>query len=166
MKKVVKFTGFCAALLILIAFILQLSTKAVTFSDSILGLTLSGSLSGVEGTFGKSADEIKATWSAIVAFVLLILVFLTFVCTTLLPLLKVKVSDKILAICNCAAVVLAIVAAIFLFIEVPCFLKANDIDTKDGFSLGAGWIVAGILSILGGLVGAISPVFALIGHKK
>lgn len=47
MKKVVKFTGFCAALLILIAFILQLSTKAVTFSDSILGITISGSLSGV-----------------------------------------------------------------------------------------------------------------------
>lgn len=97
---------------------------------------------------------------------MLILVFLTFVCTTLLPLLKVKVSDKILAICNCAAVVLAIVAAIFLFIEVPCFVKANGIDTKDGFSLGAGWIAAGILSILGGLVGAISPVFALLGHKE
>ena len=97
---------------------------------------------------------------------MLILVFLTFVCTTLLPLLKVKVSDKILAICNCAAVVLAIVAAIFLFNEVPCFVKANGIDTKDGFSLGAGWIAAGILSILGGLVGAISPVFALLGHKE
>lgn len=71
-----------------------------------------------------------------------------------------------MGILNLVAVVCAILAGIFLFIEVPCYAGANGFNTTDGMGLGVGWVFAGILSILGGVVGILPAVFDFIGSKK
>lgn len=131
---------------------------------SLFGHTESSSISGTVGTFGDS-DGIAAIWSAIIAFVLLIISFVIFVAGAVLPFLKVSALDKVSGILNLVAVVSSIVAGIFLFLEVPCFAGANGIGT-DGMSLGVGWIFAGILSILGGVVGILPAVFDFVDSKK
>jgi len=164
MKKVLKFSGICAAVLVLVAFILQLASSSIHISTDFFGYTISGDVSGTAGTFGSG--NASATWSAIIAFVLLIVSFVIFVCGAVLPLANVHTLDKVLGILNLVAVVCAILAGIFLFIEVPCYAGANGFNTTDGMGLGVGWVFAGILSILGGVVGILPAVFDFIGSKK
>ncbi len=169
MKKVLKFSGIAALLLAIVAFILILATNSVSVTGTIsfIGLSKTGSFTGVEGIFG--GENIKATWSAIIAFILIIVAMVILIVGIILPILKIHALDKVAGILNLVAVVALIVAGIFLFIEVPCFRGANGLaDDVKGvtYGLGAGWIIAGILSIIGGVVAILPAAFDFLGKGK
>ncbi len=164
MKKVLKFSGIAAFVFALVAFILMLSCPSVTASGKYTGI--SGDFSGVQGIFG--GNGVNATWSAIIAFVLIIAAMIIILAGIILPILKIHALDKVAGVLNLIAVIALVVAGIFLFIEVPCFKGANDIgDTGSlALGLGAGWVIAGILSIIGGVVAILPAVFDFLGKGK
>lgn len=169
MKKVLKYAGICAFVFALVAFILMLATDAMSANvDYIVGSTTL-TISGIKGIFGgeilNGAGKYEATWSAVIAFVLLIVAMIILLAGFILPLLKIHALDKVAGILNLVAVVALIVAAIFIFIEIPCFAGANEINNMDGWALGGGWVVAGILAIVGGVIAILPAIFNFIGKK-
>ena len=82
-----------------------------------------------------------------------------------LPLLKVTALEKFSGLLNLVAVCLLVVAGIFAFVSKSAFATANDWDPGD-LEAGAGWIIAGILFILGGLVAIAPAALEFIGKKK
>ncbi len=174
MKKLLKYSGICAFALALVAFILILATPALVYPVKNAN---DGTISGVFGIFGGVYGSISfgpfaaqgtwnATWSAVTAFILILVAMIILLAGFVLPLLKIHALDKVAGILNLIAIFALIVAGIFLFIELPCFAGANGWNTTDGWDLGAGWIVAGILAILGGVVAILPTVFDFIGKKK
>ncbi len=171
MKKLLKYSGICAFVLALVAFILMLSTSALVYP---IEKTDDATISGIYGIFGGVVADLgflgkatyNATWSAIIAFVLIIVSMIILVAGFVLPLLKVHALDKVAGILNLVAVLALIVAGIFLFIEKPCFAGANSWNSTDGWKLGAGWIVAGILAIFGGVVAILPAAFDFASKKR
>ncbi len=175
MKKLLKYSGICAFVLALVAFILMLSTSALVYplerTDDATVSGIHGIFGGVVasldlGIFGKVTGSYNATWSAIIAFVLILVSMIILLAGFVLPLLKVHALDKVAGILNLVAVLALIVAGIFLFIEKPCFAGANGWNSTDGWKLGAGWIVAGILSIFGGVVAILPAAFDFASKKR
>ncbi len=171
MKKALKFSGIAAFVLALVAFILMLACPSLAASNGSASVEVSGTMGifGGEianlGFLGKVAY--KGTWSAIIAFILIIVAMIILLAGFLLPLFKIHTLDKFAGILNLVAVIALIVAGIFLFIELPCFAGVNwDGNIADGWGLGAGWIIAGILSLLGGVVAILPAVFDFLGKGK
>lgn len=178
MKKILKFSGIAAFAIALVAFILMMSTNAITYhlDAGALGST-DFAYSGIQGIFGGevkgsiggmtfTAGSIAATWSAVIAFILMIAAMLILLAGFILPLLKIHALDKVAGVLNLVAVIALVVAGIFIFIETPCFMGANGVESYDGWTLGAGWIVAGILAILGGIVAIVPAAFDFISKKR
>lgn len=174
MKKVLKYAGICAFVFALVAFILMLATSALVYPiEKTDDLTVSGTLgifggviaSADFGVFGKAEATYDATWSAVIAFILIIVAMIILLAGFILPLLKIHALDKVAGILNLVAVVALIVAAIFIFIEVPCFAGVNLNGKTDGWTLGGGWVVAGILAIVGGVIAILPAIFNFIGKK-
>lgn len=175
MKKLLPFAGFCAAVLGIVALILVLATNSVGTSVTVAGSTSVDWLGGVKGIFGQpktdSQVEIKATAGAIIAFVLLILGFVLALLASLLPMLKK--AEKFAGFLGLGGSVLLIVAGILFFCEVPMFCGAQGVDVSGSsivgsykYILGGGWIVAGILGIVGGAVALLPSLFAFLAKKK
>lgn len=174
MKKVLKYAGICAFVFALVAFILMLACPSLVYPlEKGDDLTVSGTLGifgGVAasldlGIFGKAEATYAATWSAVIAFVLLVVAMVILLAGFLLPLFKVHALDKVAGILNLVAVFALLVAGILIFIEVPCFAGANFDGKADGWTLGAGWVIAGILGIVGAVVAVIPTVFDFLGKK-
>lgn len=174
MKKLLKYTGICSFILALIAFILMLSTNSLEYHRE----HTEAAISGILGTFGGVAASLNlgplgtynatynATWSAIIAFILILVALIILLAGFILPLLKIHTLDKAAGILNLVAVLALIVAGIFLFIELPCFNGANGGGDTTGWSLGAGWIVGGIMCLLAGGVAILPAAFDFLGKKK
>ena len=173
MKKFLQFSGLIAAVIAIASFILLLTCPALVYSS---GFTDPVSIAGVDAIFGKvkvssttilgaqvSATVYNATPSAIIAFVLLIVAMVVLIFGALLPILKIKALNKFAGLLNLIAVITLVVAGILVFIEVPCFCAAQSTEnitvSTDGYSLGAGWTISGILAIVAGVL-AIAPTFA------
>ena len=179
MKKFLQFSGLIAAVVAIVAFILLLACPSMTYT---LGNSTS-EISGIYGIFGGkitasgwgiSVDlgEIKATASAVIAFVLLIVAIVILLLGAILPVFKVTALNKFSGLLNLIAVIALVAAGILVFIEVPCYCAAQstaDYTLKtDGYALGAGWIVAAICAIVAGVL-AVAPSFANFiakGKKK
>ena len=83
-----------------------------------------------------------------------------------LPILKIKALNKFMGLSNCLVALLLVVGGVFTLITIVVFFTANGFDNvPDGCYLGAGWIIAGVLEILGGLLTAL-PLVAEFGGKK
>lgn len=172
MKKYLKYSGCLAALLALIAFILMMATPSIIYDGKD---TLAD---GVTAIFGKKGSisvlgliswptETKLAWSALLAWIFILVALLILVAGIVLPLLKVKALEKFAGLLNLCAVVLLVVAGIFMFVTAPVFFNANGFDSvPDKYALGAGWIIAGILALLAGAAAILPAVFDLIGKKK
>jgi hypothetical protein len=162
MKKLLPFAGFCATVLGIIALILLLATPSITYSLPVLGTQ---SISGVNGLFGGGDAEYKAAAGAIIAFVLLIVGIVLACAASLLPMLKKLVNlAGWFGLIGCVCL---IVAGILFFCEVPMFIHAQSQNAStDGYSLGGGWVVAGILAIVGGAVALLPSLFAFLAKKK
>ncbi len=143
MKSIVKFAGIIALCLGLLGFILLMATPSLT----VMGM----SLSGIDGIFGEAAQ-----WSGTLAWVLALLALIMLVLGCVLPMLKVTALEKFNKIFKIVAAILLVFAGIFTFCEAAVANGDSPVKVAD---LGAGWIVSGILFILGGIF-SILPAFA------
>ena len=167
MKKYLKFSGVVAALFALIAFILMMATPAIMYKDDVVA-------SGIVALFGQKGEtpllglptETKLAWSALVAWIFVITALVILISGIVLPILKVKALNKFMGLSNCLAALLLVVGGVFTFITIVVFFTANGADNvPDNCYLGAGWIIAGVLEILAGLLTAL-PLVAEFGKKK
>ncbi|MBR1925446.1 MAG: hypothetical protein IJ837_01155 [Clostridia bacterium] len=146
MKGLQKILQCCGMLLGVVAFILMLACSSMTYQ--VFGGT--GAFSGILGIFGGEYlyVEYKATWTAIIAFILFIVALLSIICALVLPYVSKKTKElpKILTFVAAGAI---IVAGVLLFFEVGAFKGANNIESWD-LSLGIGWIFSAILGIVSG----------------
>ena len=174
MKKFLKYAPICAALLALVAFVLLLATPGIVNSDS---KTI---FSGVEVLFGGKREiyvlgfkiyegSFKGTWSGLLAFIFVILAFLELAAEAILPLLKGKKTCKYVKYSNLCAALLLVVGGVFAFVSNSTFIAVNEFENlakSYEFTLGAGWIIAGILMILAGLVAVLPTLLGLLSKKK
>ena len=167
MKKFLKFSGICAFLLALVAFILMMATPAVMYKgDDVIA-------KGIVAIFGSKDKvamftvETKPAWSALLAWIFVLVDLLVLCLGVVLPLLKVKKIEKFAGLMNLCAVVLLVLAGVFMFITTPVFYNVNGVDSvPSNVALGAGWVIAGILAILAGVVAILPAVADFAGKKK
>ena len=173
MKKVLKFAGAFAFVLALVAFILLMATKGVTFKYEGALATLSGEADGTTVLFGKTEHTVlgdvvtKAAPMALIGWILVIVAMVALLAGVVLPLVK-KDSAKLAGVLNMAAALLLVVAGVLLFFTVLSFTGANKVDSDavKYYHLGAGWVVAAILALLGGVVALLPACVDFLGKKK
>ena len=65
-----------------------------------------------------------------------------------------------------ALLALFVLAGIFMFLVVPTFFSANGAkDVPSNASIGAGWVIAGILAIIAGGFAFLPTLMKLLGKK-
>ena len=178
MKKVLKFAGIISAALALVGFILLMvtpvatftiqigSSKAVTYYGGMNAIFGAGNVTSVSGSDTSThAFDGTLAWSGLLAWIFALLALIILVLGVVLPLLKVTALEKFAGILNLVAVCLLIVAGIFAFVSKATFITANDGKPAD-FAIGAGWVIAGILFILGGAMAIAPAAVDFIGKKK
>lgn len=178
MKTVLKFSGIISAVIAIVAFILILACPGVITKGNFSGNEVQ--YSGTLCIFGGEVKGIiltykySATWAGLLAFILIIVALVILCCAIILPLLKVKVLDKFAGVLNLVAVISLILAGIFAFCIVAAFKAANGDGVASAygvtvntltFSIGAGWVIAGILSIVAGVFAVLPAAFDLFGKK-
>lgn len=145
MKTFSKFASLIAALLALIALILLVSTNAMVNGN----LTYSGQLACFGGK--SLLGDISPAWSGLLAFIFILIAILTLAVSAVAVFANIKPLKKYSSLINLFAACLLILAGIFAFLVVVAK------DATDFYSIGAGWVIAGILSILAGFV-ATCPI--------
>ncbi len=168
MKKYLKYAGACAALLALIGFILLLACPAVMNGNDVVvsGTTAIFGHKGTTPIFGLPT-ETKLAWSALLAFIFVIVALVILIAGVVLPILKVKALDKFAGLLNLCAVLLLLVAGVFTLITIVTIFTANGFEEVPGDCvLGAGWIIAGILFFLAGFVAIAPAAVDFLGKKK
>ena len=168
MKKFLKYTGVCALILAVVAFILQMATNAIVIGNGSLQAVKKGTVA----IFGETQSTIlgdavtKPSILALFAWILLLVAILIVLLGVLLPIFKVKALKNVAGILNLVAVVCFIIAGVFMFCVVPTFYSANGYDSvPNNAAIGAGWVIAGILSILAGVVAVLPAVGDFIDKK-
>ena len=165
MKTFFKFSGIIALIVAVVGFILVMATPAI--SVKVIGNTYTN-IAGTSVLFGESALGIlvySPSVLSLIAWILLIVALIVLLFGALLPFLKVKSLNRFAGLLNIIAVAALVVAGIFIFITVPAFYGAQGADVNPNAALGAGWVIAGILSIAAGVL-AIAPAFADFISKK
>ena len=170
MKKYLKFAGAVAFVFALVAFILMMATHSLVAKDN------SGTwFSGISAIFGNGRlalagfegdSDAKLAWTALIAWILELVALLILCAGVVLPLLKVKALDKFAGVLNLVAVIALVTAGILTFLTVPVFGAANDWNSTKDWLLGAGWVVAGILAIIGGAIAILPAAVDFLGKKK
>ena len=163
MKKYLKYFAPAAALLALVAFILMLATPGVVQVSGNSQYNYPGTtiLFGGDVQFLIWTGHLKPSWSALVAWILLIVAFAVIVAMFVLEMLNIKTLDKYAQFIKLGAAALLLVAGIFVFVTCAAFKGVNEFS-GDGYRLGIGYIFAGILTILAAAVAATPSVLALI----
>lgn len=161
MKTFLKFSGIISFVLAVVAFILFLATPGLAYKNG----NLSYSIQGTVAIFGGTVNYVKyaATWAGLLVFILTIVALIILCAGIVLPLLKVKALDKFAGILNLVAVVCLVLAGIFAFCIVAAFKGANSVVLDYG--IGAGWVIAGIISIVAGCI-ACAPAIVDLTSKK
>ena len=172
MKTFLKFSGAIAFVLALVAFILMMATPAVMYKGedviakgivAIFGSKEKVAIAGISlGTV-----ETKLAWSALLAWIFVLIALIVLCLGVVLPLLKVKALERFAGVMNLCAVILLVVAGIFMFITTPVFWAANGGDNvPNNVALGAGWVIGGILAIVAGAIAICPAVVDFVGKKK
>ena len=168
MKKVLQYSGFISAILGVIAFVLMMATPAASY-------TILGSTSYVAGTtaiFGSTTKTILGdavthpSPLALIGWILALVGVLLLLLGVILPLLKAKGLLKFAGLMNLVAVVCLVLAGVFAFLVVPTFISANGGSSTDGWAIGAGWVIAGILAIAAGAFAILPAAADFLGKKK
>ena len=165
MKKYLKFAGFCAFVLVVVAFILIMATPALAYSNGDLSIKgLSVLFGGESNILGFQVKTLSLAPVALVGWILLIVSLVALLGGTALPIVNSKYA-KLGGLANLCAGVLLVVAGVLL-----CFTKANlgAANSTDftNWGLGAGWIVSIILVFLGGVLALLPAAVAFIGNRK
>ena len=176
MKKALKFSGLAALVFALVAFILLMASHSVVYADNTANW-----YSGISAVFGNGTAQIdvmgwsksgavdaKLAWTALIAWILILVAMIILLAGVILPLLKVKALDKFAGVLNLVAVGSLVVAGILIFFTEPAFGAANEwsSDAIKQWTLGGGYIAAGILAIVGGLIAILPAAVDFIGKKK
>lgn len=160
MKTFLKYSGVCAAVFAIVAFIMLLACNAITY-ESLLGTTNVG---GTIVLFGGKIGALtyKLAPLALIAFILIIVALVIIIAGIVLPLAKVTALDKFSGILNLIAVAALIVAGIFVFISANNFASVNEISSGN---LTPGYVFTGIFAIVAGVLAVLPAVANLISKK-
>ena len=163
MKKLLKYSGFISLVLVVVAFILMMATDAVIVGSGNYQIHYSG----VNAIFGNKDSLLGPNPSvlALLAWIFILVGLVIVLLGIILPLLKVHALEKFAGVLNLVAVLLFVVAGVFMFIVVPTFASANSWNSTNDVHIGAGWVIGGILAIAGGAF-AILPAAADFLAKK
>ena len=172
MKTLLKYSGIISAVLAIVAFILLLATPGVilTLKSSNADYDASGAVCIFGGDFKTTIFLYKcvATWAGLLAFILIIVALVILICAIVLPLLKVKALDKFAGALNLVAVISLILAGVFAFCIVAAFKSANkDVIVFNLYdvTIGAGWVIAGIIAIVAGVFAILPAACDFISKK-
>lgn len=173
MKKVLQFAGVISLALAVIAFILMLATPAIVLSSGNTQYIYKGTvvLFGSKETASIAGlitltSETKPSVLALIGFILIIVALVILLLGVILPLLKVKALEKFAGVLEIAACAALVVAGIFMFLAVPTFFAANEVDVPKSAGLGAGWVIGGILAIIAGAFAILPACANFFGKKK
>ena len=172
MKKVLQFAGLISLVLAMVAFALMFLTPAIVLKNGNTQYLYEGpvALFGKKETLNlyvvSATTVTKPSPLAFVGFILLIVGFVIVALGFVLQLLKVNALAKIGGILNLVALVCLVLTGIFMFCVVPNFYAANGADVPDSASIGAGWVIGGILAICAGAFAILPAAAAFLGKKK
>ena len=169
MKKVLQFAGLISLVLGVVAFILMMATPAVI--QPLVGDTQTV-YAGTTAIFGKTESTIlgdvftKPSVLALIGWILMLVAMIIVALGVILPLLKVKALEKFSGILDIVALACFVVGGIFMFLVVPTLYGANGRDVASGAGIGAGWVIGGILAIIGGAFAILPAAMDFISKKK
>ena len=177
MKKLLKFSGICAAVIALVGFILLMATPILEYHNGDSWTLVTGGVFGggaVIDAGGSTNMDHKLAWTGLIAWILILVAIIILVAGFVLPLLKVTALEKFAGVLNLVAVIALIVAGILVFFSAIAFRDVNFITVLgekhplygDAYKLGAGWVIAGILAIVGGVLAILPAAVDFIGSKK
>ncbi|MBO4856878.1 MAG: hypothetical protein J5511_05905 [Bacilli bacterium] len=176
MKKFLQFSGFIALVLGLVAFILLMASHSVVYADNTANW-----YSGISAVFGGGTAQVsiagwsnsgsvnaKLAWPALIGWILILVAMIILLAGVVLPLLKVKALEKFAGVLNLVAVAALVTAGILIFFTEPAFGAANEWSEESikAWTLGGGYIAAGILSIVGGAIAILPAAIDFVGKKK
>ena len=168
MKKVLQFSGVISLVLAVVAIVLVLATPAMKFS--LLSETLIPGTTAIFGekttVLGREVVVYKPSVLALIGWILALVGVLVVLCGVILPLLKVKGIKKFAGVMNVVAVVCLVLAGVFMFLVVPTFVSANGGEVSEYHHIGAGWVIAGILSIAAGAFAILPAAADFLAKKK
>ena len=173
MKKVLKFSGLISLVLVAIAFILMMASPAVVYKSGSTTVDFAGTLAIFGGEIDAAqmlvlgASEAKPSVLALIAWILIIVGMIIVALGIILPLIKVTALQKFAGLLNLIAVVCFVLGGVFMFIVVPSLWAANEWgDIPDNAKIGAGWVIGGILAIIGGAFAILPAAMDFIAKKK
>ena len=179
MKKVLQYSGIISLVLGAVAFILMFATHSLAYSaeTTVLGVktTATGWYDGVSAIFGKGTSYASGSfggfsgegtsefsgnlaWNALLAWIFILAALIILLLGVVLPIFNVKALDRFSGVLNLVSIGLLVVAGVLLFFTLPTFAGANEWGSQDNWSLGAGWIIAAILAIAGGVFAALPTI--------
>lgn len=167
MKKYLKFSGIVAAVFALVAFILLMATTGVFYKYGNSQYNYAGTtvLFGAEEQTWLGTVKVKPAATGLIGWILIIVALVIILLGIILPLLKVKALEKFAGVLNLVAVAALITAGILLFFSKGAFCSANEWNADDAH-LGAGWVIAAILAIVGGACAILPAAVDFVGKKK
>ena len=171
MKTFLKYSGFLAAVIAVVGFILMMATPAFAYfpkdSDPLY-------LSGTQAIFGEDTfalglktGHINAVWSATLGWILAIVGVIALLLGVILPLLKL---NKFAGLINLIALCALVIGGVFVFISQPCTWTASISNEPTNlyadYGLNATWIIAAILYIAAGGLAIFPACMDFFGGKK
>ena len=175
MKTFLKYSGFLAAVIAVVGFILMMTTPAfflqngdktsyLTSAQALFGEEVTGSLFGI---ITLNAGHINAVWSAVLGWILAMIGVIALLLGVILPLLKL---NKFAGLLNLIALCALVLAGVFVFISQPCTFTLKGADEASNlfsdYKLNATWIIAAILYIVAGALAILPAAMDFIGGKK
>lgn len=159
-----KYTGLLSLVVAAVAFVLFMVTPAVVGNGfEAVGTTVifGGNTRSYAGGVSIYSSYLGSmVWSAFLSWILVLVSLLILLLAAVLPLAKVKLTDKLAGLLNLVAVGALVVAGVFGFMILGIWAAVNGVDLNGtSYGAGAGWVIASILSIVAGGI-ALCPAAA------
>lgn len=174
MKTFLKYSGFLAAVIAVVGFILMMTTPAffiqngdntyyLTGTQALFGEEVTGSIGGF---ITVNAGHINAVWSATLGWILAMVGILALICGVILPLLKL---EKFAALVNIIALAALLLAGVFIFVSQPCSFtgkaSGETYNPYSDYTLNATWVITGILYLVAGGLAIFPTAMDIFGGK-
>lgn len=172
MKKYLKYSGLCAAVLAIVAFILVMVGQSIVYAHDG---DIDGIASAAEMIFGGTRGsgvlvvKVNLAATALIGWILLLAGMLIVIAGVVLPLLKVRALEKFAGVLNLVAVGAMVTAGILFLFSKPAWQSANPDLAQfipDEAGLSANFVIGAILSIVAGAVAILPAAFDFVGSKK
>ncbi|MBQ2471951.1 MAG: hypothetical protein II508_05080, partial [Acholeplasmatales bacterium] len=166
-----KYSGFISLVLVVVAFILMMATNAIVVSIGNVQTVTKGTVAifgetrSTSTLIGDVTSKTNPSVLALLARIFLVAGLVIVLLGIVLPLLKVHALEKFAGVLNLVAVLLFVVAGVFMFIVVPTIYAANNLDVPGNAAIGAGWVIGGILAIVGGAFAILPAAADFLGKK-